>query len=290
MGYLLITSLLWAFSFGLVKGQLIGLDAIAISVIRMVLALAVFLPFLRLRSVKPKLAFRLMAIGTLQFGLMYILYLMAFQFLQAFEVALYTCLTPLYVVLADAALERRWHMGYLLAATLAALGASVVLHLQTMSDYQWLGFLLIQGANFCFAAGQLLWKRSHKEIDELKLKDYQLFALPYLGASIFSVLASLWLTDWSTFRPNNLQLIIIIHLGVLASGLCFFWWNKGVQKVNAGTLAVMNNAKLPMAIAISLLIFGEKTDITRLLLGGGVMLLGIWVAERSQRKATSAKS
>jgi drug/metabolite transporter (DMT)-like permease len=40
--------------------------------------------------------------------------------------------------------------------------------------------------------------------------------------------------------------------------LGFFLWNQGAARVNAGTLAVLNNAKVPLGIAVSLLCFGES--------------------------------
>jgi len=72
----------------------------------------------------------------------------------------------------------------------------------------------------------------------------------------------------------------LLYLGVLASGLCFFWWNKGAVLTNAGTLAVFNNLKIPLAVAVSLLVFGESTDLPRLILGGGLMIFAIWISRR----------
>ena len=47
---LLLASLVWAFSFGLIKDQLAGLDPTAVAVLRLLCALLVFLPFLRRRQ------------------------------------------------------------------------------------------------------------------------------------------------------------------------------------------------------------------------------------------------
>ena len=51
MVLLLLVSLLWAFSFGLIKTFLGGVDSAFVAAVRLLLALAVFLPFLRLRAV-----------------------------------------------------------------------------------------------------------------------------------------------------------------------------------------------------------------------------------------------
>src|SRR3972149_6330007 len=109
MIYLLIVSLIWAFSFGLIKGQLTGLDANFVAAARLVVSLAAFLPFLRIKQVTSRLRWRLLVIGAVQFGLMYVAYTYAFQYLQAYEVALFTIFTPLYVTLINDAYQKRFH-------------------------------------------------------------------------------------------------------------------------------------------------------------------------------------
>ena len=49
MPLLLLVSLLWAFSFSLIKRHLGGLDSSFVAAVRLGLALLVFLPFVRLR-------------------------------------------------------------------------------------------------------------------------------------------------------------------------------------------------------------------------------------------------
>jgi drug/metabolite transporter (DMT)-like permease len=80
--------------------------------------------------------------------------------------------------------------------------------------------------------------------------------------------------------------VTIIYLGAVASGACFFLWNVGSTRVNAGTLAAINNAKIPLGIACSLLLFGEKADVPRLLVGGALMACGVWIAGEKPRGPT----
>jgi drug/metabolite transporter (DMT)-like permease len=250
-----------------------------VSVLRLALALLVFLPFFRWRAVPRTVQLRLVAIGAVQFGLMYVLYLRAFAHLQAFEVALFTITTPFLVTLLDGALRRRFVIWHALAALLSMAGAGVIVWRQLATrDMLW-GILLVQASNLCFAAGQIGWREARSRIDPA-VKDATLFALPYAGALLASVLCSFLTTSWSDLHLTGAQTITILYLGVLASGVCFFWWNIGATRVNVGTLAVFNNAKIPLAVACSLLFFGEHTNLARLLLGGSIMALGVWIAER----------
>lgn len=285
MAYLLATSLLWAFSFGLVKGQLAGVDASAVAVLRMAFALALFAPFTRWRGLAPGRALRLAGLGALQFGAMYLLYLSAFHYLQAHEVAIFTVFTPLYVVLLDSSLERRWRWNYLAAALLALLGSGLLLGAQAFKGASGLGFLLMQACNLAFAAGQILWCREQKR-PEAKEADHRVMGHLYLGALLLSALVSALMGDWNTVKLQPTQWATLAYLGLIPAGLCFYWWNLGARKVSAGTLAVMNNVKMPIAVAVSLLVFGEKAELPHLLGGCTLLLLALFVAERPKAKGS----
>jgi len=274
---LLLASLVWAFSFGLIKGQLAGLDPTAVAVLRLLCALLVFLPFLRRRQLSRRAQLRLAAIGAVQFGLMYILYLHAFARLQAYEVALFTIFTPIYIALLDAALEHRWEVRHLLAAVLSLGGAGVLLWRTGVGSGAVGGFILVQFSNLCFAAGQLAYKRERPKLKGVG--DAEVFALPYAGALAATLVASLFTTDWPAFRLTLPQAGVIAYLGIVASGLGFFWWNLGATRVNTGTLAVFNNAKIPLGIAVSLLFFGESANLPRLLLSAALMFAAVAIAE-----------
>jgi drug/metabolite transporter (DMT)-like permease len=279
MFLLILVSFVWAFSPGLIKGRLAGLDPVAISVVRLGLAALVFAPFFRLRQLPLTVALRFALIGAVQFGLMYVLYLRAFAYLHAYEIALFTIFTPFYVALCHGALERRFFPRHLVAATVAVVGAAVIVWSGGLRAGVLTGFLLMQGSNISFAIGQVAYKRLRPRAGAVS--DPALFAWLYVGAITVTGLLSIGATDWSAFRPTNAQWLTLGYLGVLASGLSFFAWNLGALRVNAGTLAVFNNVKIPLMVACSLVFFGEQADLSRLLLSGTLMAASIWIAERS---------
>lgn len=271
---LLVVSVVWSFSFGLIKG-LAGLDSTAVAVLRLALSLAVFIPFFRPAQVGAAAKLRLAAIGMVQFGAVYVLYLRSYAHLHAYEVALFTITTPLFVTLIDAAVERRWRMRFLAAAALSVAGAAVVLWSSVGDRGILAGFVLVQLSNLCFAAGQLAWRLERARLPGA-VTDASVFALPYAGGLALTLVASLFATNWRAFSPTPNQWLVIAYLGVIASGVGFFLWNRGATRVNAGTLAAINNAKIPLGIACSLIVFGEKADIGRLIAGAALMALGVW--------------
>lgn len=292
MIYLLVVSLIWAFSFGLIKGQLTGLDANFVAAARLVISLAVFLPFLRLRNVPGRLRLRLILTGAVQYGLMYIAYTYAFQYLQAYEVALFTIFTPLYVTLINDAYQHRFHPISLAATVLAIAGTTVVKEGNLLRPELLTGFLVVQVSNLAFAFGQVDYKETLKKYPELR--DTRIFGLLYLGGALAAGLPAVFTAPWQTLALTSSQLLTLIYLGAIASGVCFFMWNVGARKVHTGTLAVFNDLKIPLAVAVSLIFFGEKASLPHLLVGGlivlAALLLNEWGAKRVAAKTQAVES
>ena len=277
MAYLSFVTLLWAFSFSFIGVYLAGkVDVYFMVLTRTLLALLVFLPFLRWGRLRPVLAGQLMAIGAIQLGVMYLFYYHSFLLLTVPEVLIFTIFTPLYVTLCHDLLARRLHGKYLLTALLAVLGAAVIRYDHLTSDYL-LGFAVVQGANLCFALGQVGYKWVLARETE-PLPQHQVFASFFTGALLVSLIAWLWLGS-PHYPSNGLQWGLLGWLGAGASGLGYFLWNKGATQVNAGVLAIMNNALIPAGLLVNLLIWNQEADLWRLGLGGGLIFLSLFINE-----------
>lgn len=281
MAYLSFTTLLWAFSFSFIGVYLAGqVDAYFMVMTRTLLALLVFLPFFRWQKVPRRLALSLLGIGAIQLGMMYLFYYHSFLLLTVPEVLIFTIFTPIYVTLCHDLLQWRFHVRYLLGALLAVMGAAVIRYDRLTSDYL-LGFLTVQGANLCFAIGQVWYKwLLARESD--KWPQHQMFAFFYLGAAGVASLA--WLLLGKPHYPTSpLQWGLLVWLGAGASGLGYFLWNKGATRVNAGLLAVMNNALIPSGLLVNLLIWNQQANLLRLALGAGLILLSLLINRHLSR-------
>ena len=183
--------------------------------------------------------------------------------------ALFTIFTPLFVTLASDLLERRMSWMFLATASLAVLGTGICVWSRLGRAGLFRGFLLMQGANLCFALGQLLYRRMAPATGK---RDRDLMGLLYLGAAAVAVATALPSIQWDQVLDMSLhQLLVLIYLGVVASGLGFFLFNAGARRTDIGTLAVFNNMKIPLAILASGLVFREAVDWPRLALGGAVI-------------------
>ena len=288
MIYLALVSLIWAFSFGLIGSALSGVDSFLVATLRLGVASLIFLPFLRLREIGSIDRFRLIIYGAIQFGLMYAFYMRAYQFLPSHLVAIFSILTPVYVVLIHDLRRRTFSKHYLWIAILSVLGAASIKAKTIPSGDIWMGFGLMQAAGIAFAFGQVAyrdWKRANPQIP-----DRSVFTLLSLGG-VFSVSCfSLVLTNFQEVELSSEHWKAILYLGCVASGLGFFLWNKGASVSNPGTLAAFNNAVVPLAVLFSLFIFGEADhldteSLIRLIVGTMLIGTAVLLGQRSKIEA-----
>lgn len=282
MAYLWGVTLLWAFSFSLIGVYLsASVDAYFAVLTRVLLASLVFLPLLKWVAVPRALAIKLMLIGGIQLGVMYICFYQSFTLLSVPEVLLFTIFTPIYITLLDDLWEKRFTLLYLLTALLAVVGAGVIRYNDLSSDFV-LGFLLVQGANLCFGFGQVAYRRlmlSEERQGRVQLQQRDLFGYFYLGALGVALLAMLLFGNWQRLPTTSVQWGVLLWLGVVASGLGYFLWNKGATLVDAGALAIMNNVLVPAGLLVNLLIWNRDVDLIRLALGGAIILLALVINE-----------
>ncbi len=277
MFYLIIASLIWAFSFGLIKTQLAGLDPIAVSSVRLLLAALVFTPFILRDKMQNRLQF--MALGAVQFGLMYIFYITSYKHLPAYAVALFTIFTPLYVALLDDLMNRKINGDRIVAVIIAIIGAGMAVWHALPPREAMVGIILLQVSNLCFAVGQYYYRRLHSSADHTTKVGWM-----YLGATIVVTLLALITGGFADFQLSKTSMMTLLYLGVIPTGLCFWLWNRGAVKTSVSRLAISNNLKIPTAIIIAWLFFGESAPYLRVGLGIAVIVIALMISDRKYTK------
>ncbi|MFU9137507.1 carboxylate/amino acid/amine transporter [Erwinia tasmaniensis] len=278
MTLLIVTTVLWAFSFSLIGEYLAGqVDSVFSVLIRLLLAAVVFLPFLRFRGQRMSTILLYMAVGAMQLGIMYLISFQAFLYLSVSDFLLFTVLTPLWVTLIyDVLSGRGIRAGYLFSALLAVVGAAIIRY-DKISDHFWFGLLLVQLANICFAIGLVGYKR----LQEIRpVPQHTAFSWFYLGAAAIAVAAWFLWGNPHRLPTTSFQWGILIWLGVVASGLGYFMWNYGATQVDAGTLGIMNNMHVPAGLLVNLVIWQRQPHWPSFLIGAAVICVSLWVHKK----------
>ena len=275
MALLIITTVLWAFSFSLIGEYLAGsVDSVFSVLVRVGLAALVFLPFLRARGQTLRVLLMYMLVGAMQLGIMYLLAFRAYLYLTVSEFLLFTVLTPLYITLIyDLMSKRRLRWGYLLSAALAVVGAAIIRY-DHVSPHFWTGLLLVQLSNISFAIGMVGYKRL---MEIHPMPQHNAFAWFYLGAFFVALAAWFLLGNPQKLPTTTLQWGILVWLGVAASGLGYFMWNYGATQVDAGTLGIMNNMHVPAGLLVNFAIWQQQPHWPSFIIGALVIVASLWV-------------
>lgn len=315
MSWLLAASLLWAFSFGLIKRFLPDLDPWWVAAVRLSLATLAFAPWALRRAPARRLRPWALALGAVQFGAMYVLYIASFGYLAAWQVALWTVLTPVLVVLLAVIWrgESLWRPAA--AALLAVAGALLAQGRWPVGDTL-VGVLLVQGSNLCFAAGQLRYRdlaaaagvsgvvaggagpaagpaagsavgsagpgagpaAGRIAAADVRGREAGLLGWMSLGGALLAMIG--WVLAGEPARATVAGAAgpTLLYLGLVPTAVGFWLWNKGAARTGAGRLAVANNLKVPLAVVVAWLVFGESAPYLRALAGLAVVVAALRLA------------
>jgi len=125
--------------------------------------------------------------------------------------------------------------------------------------------------------GQVLYKRIQQDV---ALAHHCCFGFFFIGALLVTALGFMLFGDANKLPTTQLQWGILLYLGLIASGLGYYLWNKGATLVSVGTLAAMNNLLVPAGILVNLVIWNRNESLTKLLIGSVIILLALYVDHR----------
>lgn len=280
MIYLIIVSIIWALSFSLIKGSLTSIDPNFVAFFRLLVSMIIFIPFLRLKQIRKNHFFQLFIIGILQYGLMYIAYIYSYQYLKAYEIAILTIFTPIFIVLINDIWVKEFSLFNWLKAILAIIGAGIIVYSENTEFGFWKGILLVQLSNFLFALGQVYYKKLNEGLT--KINHQSNYSIIFFGAALVTAIFSFFNTDYQSLSITSSQWLILLYLGGVASGLGFFLWNYGVVKVEVSLVAVLNNLKIPLGVIFAIILVNESVNIIQLTIGSALILLALRIGKYSK--------
>lgn len=273
MFYLIITTVIWSLSFSLIGNTLSpDINSWSLAFSRSAIACILFLPWINFK-IPISYILKITFIGVLQIGVMYMLYLSAFRHTSVEKILLFTVTTPFYVTMISQILNKEIRLFAYLTILLSILGG-IVIRMTDFDDRDFIGLILIQLANVCFASGQVLYKRI-KADSKISTNVYTDFSFFFIGASLITFIGLIISPSGYTYPKSINQWLLVFWLGGAASGVGYYFWNYGATKVKVETLATMNNLVIPLGLLIEILLFSGSHDFKTFIIGTVIIISSI---------------
>jgi len=231
-----------------------------------------------------KLILSFVTLGAIQYGVSYLAWVRAYLHVDISHLILFISIIPIYVSLIGMVYEGKLSHIKLLTSVASFLSILLIYSDQLRFEANlFKGFIFAQIANFCFAYGQVTYKKIQQNLPEVK--DSDVFALMLLGALIVIMIATTASNGWNFLaQVSYREFGVIFYLGTVLSGLCMFLWNKGACMVSNGTLAVINNLKFALNALVSVLLFQERIDLVKVIVSLTIILICVFIQERYQKR------
>ena len=273
MFYLIVTTVIWSFSFSLIGNSLSpDINSWSLAFSRSAIACILFSRWINFK-IPISYIIKIIFIGALQIGIMYILYLNAFSYTSVQRILLFTITTPFYVTMISQIINKEIKLFAFFITLLSIVGALII----RMTDFDtsdFIGLILVQLANLCFASGQVLYK-AMKADSKISTNVYTDFSFFFIGASLITFIG-LIVSPVSYTYPNTIsQWFLVLWLGVGASGIGYYFWNYGATKVNVETLATMNNLVIPLGLFVEIIFFSGSYDFETFVIGTVIIISSI---------------
>jgi drug/metabolite transporter (DMT)-like permease len=166
-------------------------------------------------------------------------------------------------------------------ALLATIGSAIILYDENLTIGFWKGILLIQASNILFAVGQVYYKSIFRKDGITNHASH--FAILFAGGALITGIFSVGLVKINEIDIGLNQWLVILYLGVVASGIGFFLWNYGITKVSIGQVAIFNNLKIPLGVFFAMLILGESVNSLQLIIGSLILLIAFYAEKMKWR-------
>ncbi|MGI6376934.1 MAG: DMT family transporter [Anaerolineae bacterium] len=282
--YLSITVLIWGSTLVVTQAAMRHFGPVLLVLLRFGIAFMLLLPLAWRRGFRWRHALQpdSLLLGLTGLALFYMLQNLGLAYTSAASASLILAGVPIATALLEALVQRqRLRRTQWLGISLAVLGTAMVGGAQqaTTATNPVLGNLLILGCVGAWAAYTLLLKRVPAGRDILCV------TVGSFGAGILMVLPfAIWETVTAGLpQPDLLAVGAVLYLSVAASGLTMWFWNMGVQVLEASTATTFVNLVPVMGLGIALLA-GDSVSLWQAL-GGVLALGGVWISARRPRPA-----
>jgi drug/metabolite transporter (DMT)-like permease len=251
------------------------------------LGLWMFFSGKKLPRLNRRLWLQLLAIGLLGYGISLGLQFTGTKFSTAANGAVVTAATPAFVYLfAWLLLKEKISARRLGALAISTLGVLAVIDPRQaqLGGTLWLGNLLLVAAAITWALYSVLVRQSSKQVDTLSLS-----LIAFVGGMFLTLPVGAWEVSSQSAGAITPGIIAgLLYLGVVSTAVAAYLWNRAFELLEAGVASLTLFAEPLVGAALGALFLGEK--LTALFVTGATLiLLGLWLAARDDRIASSPR-
>lgn len=288
---LIATVTIWGTTFVITKVALEGFHPLALSFWRFVLALVLLLPMARREHRAPAAAppwRQLVLFGFFGGAAYFATQNIGLVYTTGAKASLILASVP-----ALTAVASQWLLGEKVSVArlggglLSILGVALIVlgdNGGRAGQNEILGDLLIVGSALSWTAYTILSKGAEGRVSPAVTSA----ATVGFGALF---LAPLWLAELAAtppLQPTVPSLLALCFLGLVASAAPFLLWNYALTKIDASEASVFINL-VPLVAVTSGVVFLQEPVTAAHLLGGGIVLAGVWLASSRRVEQRLAK-
>lgn len=276
---------LWAGNVVVSKLAAGAISPLAITFYRLALAVAVMSLFVarpawRNRVIARRSWAKIMCLGFLSMAFYQCLSYWAADTSTATNMAIITALTPLLTMLVSWLILREHpSVGMILGGAIALWGTAYLISggapTELIKGHYRVGDLLMLAAALCYALYSVLLRKW-----EIALPAWQSTYLQAMSALIF-MLPMFLLVPSGQAVLDSVTLPLILYAGVLASVVLPFFWIKGIEHLGPNRCSVFMNLLPILTAGLAVVLLSEQLRAYHLI-GGGIALLGVFIAQRVQ--------
>jgi drug/metabolite transporter (DMT)-like permease len=280
---LLLTVIIWGWSFVATKICLDYLTPIETIGLRLLVGLPMLFALIKLKKVKLDLNYRnrSLALAAVIITAHFIIQATGLKYTTATNTGWIIALIPLIVaVLAYWFLKERLGRNLISGIAIASLGVLFLISKGHPGNFGWLrsggDWLILVSAN-TWAFYTIVTRDLSRERDPLGLT----FSL-ILPAAVIILSIMLFTSDWSKFLHLPFRIIAaIVFLGILATALAHWFWQLGVSKMGAARAGVFLYLEPVATTALAVPYLHESYGLLTAI-GGLLVLFGVWYARRER--------
>ena len=221
----------------------------------------------------------ILLVGIIGFGIS-----LGFQFTgtklsSAANAALVTSASPVFILLFGALiLHERVTSVRLFALLLASVGVLIVVDPRAAlyGGKAAIGNVLLLAAALTWGLYSVLIKKSSKDLNIIEVSTFA-----FIGGWFFSLPIMFSEIKSESIGTLTLPIILgVLYLGIIATALAMYLWNKSLDILEAGLVSLLFFAQPVVGVALGTLILDEVLN-TGFWIGAGMIGLGLLIAARS---------